>query len=200
MNTARIAGALVLFIAGLSMTGWVLDVPLLRHWHPDAPSMKVVSCVNFFLVAAILFVLDHARWRNLDVHWPLSTVLLTLQFDVAFDFAIGGGLWHAVYSEQDLLVKTIAAGQPSWGTVAGHTLVCLVGFFWEKAARALRKKAIIGIGVIGAIALLGYALGSPALYYYWPDHSTGMSLPVGLSFVLTAWALWGLSAEQDRGH
>ena len=89
--------------------------------------------------------------------------------------------------------KTIVPGQPSLPTMFNFILIASAGILTTLNPRNLRSKLkIIGVivGLIGGIAVLGYIINAPNLYYYIEGvnsaiacHTAALFIVLGIGFI-----------------
>jgi len=83
--------------------------------------------------------------------------------------------------------KTVTPGRPSVPTMINFMLIALAGIITMLHPEKLRAKLkFIGLIVclIGTVAVAGYIINSPILYYFIPGMNSAMAFHTALLFVL----------------
>ena len=90
---------------------------------------------------------------------------------------------------------SVAPGLPSLATTAAFTFSSLSGFFWLIRAYRLSSLVAVPIVTFGAVALVGYAVGDPSLYWYIPPYSGAMALHTAFAFTMLGLSLGDLRRD-----
>ncbi|MBI2604313.1 MAG: hypothetical protein HYW56_02100 [Candidatus Harrisonbacteria bacterium] len=189
------------------MAGWLLDIPILASWIPGAITMKFITAISFVLSGAVLYFIGRAPRPGGDSVGDI--VLTTASFTLAlvmgtFLLSIAAGIHTGI---EDIFVRDLTPavhasvpGRPAVPTAIAFVLIAVSGLFWT--ARFKKRVVVIKVcgaivGAIGGIAMLGYALDQPALYYA----VEGVSNPIALStatlfFMLGAGLLYAAGAQK----
>ncbi len=181
-----IAGVVVLsgFVV---MAGWFLDIPILVSWIPGAITMKFTTALSFVLSGIVLYEIGRMPRPGDDgVHdialtiasFTLALVMGTFLLSIAV--GIHTGIEDIFVRDLTPAVHASVPGRPSVPAAVAFVLVAVTGLF---CAAQLRKRAVVLrvcgaiVGIIGGIAMLGYAFNQPALYYA----IAGVSNPIAIS-------------------
>jgi PAS domain S-box-containing protein len=197
---ARLAGAAVTLIGGLTLIGWVLDVPRLTNVWPELPTMKVNTALAFVLSGLAVF-----RIRD-----PLTRTDLALLRLAASVLAVGGlaTLWQYVTGadlgiDQWLVRDTAGApGSPFPGRMSPITAMNFVllgaglGLLTRPRAARAAQSLILAVGAIGLVTLIGYLYGVSALVGEFNVYST-IALHTTVAFLVLSAGL--LLASGHRG-
>lgn len=213
INIARaIAGANILcgLISGLGalvMVGWFFDIDALKSISPGWVTMKFATAFSFVLSGAVIYCIgriargDRAWAQVLLPGMVLMILLLMASLLTAAALDVDVGMADLFVQENPGAVQTVQPGRPSIMTMACFTLIAVIGLvamFVPAGNPRLWRMAGAVLGMAGAVALLGYALDAPALYYYWKNLSTAMAVHTALLFLLAGGALWLMAfAEKD---
>jgi len=182
------------------LTGWGLDIAVLKSVRPEWGTMKANAALGFLLAGASLLA---AGLRPADPGWrtphfilaALVTLLglLTLgEYALAVDLGIDQLLFNAP-------VEAIGTAPP--GRMAGATAVALaltglalllLDSRWGRIGS--QGAALLG-NLIGVLAILGYAYKVPALYGV--GGFSSVALPTAIGFVVVN--LGVLFARPQRG-
>jgi hypothetical protein len=197
MNKTIVAKTLSLLItaSGLAvMAGWLFDVAALKSLGSAWISMKFPTAFSFVVSGASLFFLARAREGEPDtaqVALFISSFILMLLMGLIFFSAV----LNIRTGIEDLFVKDpggancVLPGRPSAPTMINFLLIALAGILTLVNAGGIRfKLKAIGviIGFTGALALIGYAVDAPLLYYYIEGKNSAMALHTAGLFIL-----WG---------
>jgi hypothetical protein len=112
----------------------------------------------------------------------MATLLVSTFLDVRT------GVEDLFVRETEDAVKTTTPGRPSVGTMINFILVAIAGILTLFDMKKLGQKIyVIGsiILVIGSLAVLGYVLSMPFLYYSVEGFSTAMALHTAILFIIT---------------
>lgn len=177
------------------MAGWIFDLPALKSLHPQWVTMKFTTAMCFVFSGLSLWMI--ARALEGDSAWPevvlpiaAMGILLIMGLLLASNLlGVRTGMEDLFIRETSGAVKTTTPGRPSLGTmvefilIAASTLVTLM-----KPLQIRRYLTAIGglVALVGVIAVVGYTLNQPLLYYAVPGFSTAMALHTALLFVV-----WG---------
>ena len=183
----KITSWVVITIAAASITGWILDVELLKTLLPGLPSMKVNTAVCVLLcgVVALLFLDDAQKHFNIII--PLNLIALILSAFTLFEYVFNVNL-----RIDEFLVKESAA-EAMPGRMAITSATCLVmlttgfAFVTAQAPKMFNMAARLFFAIVSLItilAIIGYTFDVPLL------HSLSMSKSMAL---LTALLLLPLS-------
>lgn len=181
------------------MLGWIFDVTALKSIFPDWVTMKFATAFSFVLSGAMVYCVgriargDRAWAQVLLPGLVLMILLLMASLLAAAALNVDVGMAELFVQEKAGAVQTVQPGRPSTMTMICFTLIAAVGLvamFVPAGRPRLWRIAGAVLGISGGVALLGYVLGVPALYYYWEPHSTAMAAHTAMLFVLTGVALW----------
>ncbi len=145
---------------------------------PGAVTMKFMTAMLFIICSVGLAM----RARSRDVAWTMAAALVLLVCGSLFaQFGTG----TQFYAGNDSASYTVAPGQPSIGTLVAFGLVGLGLLDVFKAS--LLSAALLAVSLV---ALFGYLIGEPVLYYYWPRWSTGMAIHTATFFAMLGTGIW----------
>ena len=202
LKTVKILGLIVIVSGIIVLTGWALDSAILKCLIPGGVSMKIFTALCFILSGVVLIVMASCFEGRLNLsHSVLPIVSVTLLLIMATLFAspILGfriAIEDFFTREAQDTFMTAAAGMPSMGTALSFILIAIASLLTLFNTKNLRGKiSLLGkaVGVLGGLALLGYLLKMPFLYYYLQGASTGMALNTALLFVVVSAGLVLLS-------
>jgi hypothetical protein len=192
-KTAKILSAVV-SIAGVAvMLGWIFDIGILKSISPAWVSMKFDTAIAFVLSGITIYFIVRAAEGEFDkaqVVLSITSLIIMLLMGILFFSAILGvrtGAEDLFVMEKMVAPKTVIAGRPSIPTMINFILIAIAGAFAMFNSATLRSQLrTIGliVGAIGALAVTGYILGAPPLYYYAEGINSAMACHTAILFVL----------------
>jgi len=178
---------LTILVACGNIIGWIFDISILKSIHPNWVTMKVFTSLMFIISGMTILLVYRLRYNNGE---PKEYIMLSLLSPVMIAIIAITGLTplaNGLINEMEGAIKTVSPNQPSLGTLLAFTFVAINGFILF----FVRSKVTYYIGafgrcilLIGSLALLGYIVNKPALYYFIPEISTGMAIHTAILFVL----------------
>jgi len=196
-DIVRILSAVVIIIGLVVIIGWSLDIDTLKSIIPDSVTMKFSTAVSFLMSGITIMLMN--EWRNNNSEFSrifLFAPLIIISFFMAtlLVTTIMGtttGVSNLFVQDDSGAIGTIKAGTPSVGTMINFILIITVGFISlllvQFAENKFKKFAIILGGIVlvlGIIALLGYVIEEPALYYQIAGFSGAMAIHTAIAFCL----------------
>ena len=189
----KILSVVVILIGTMVMVGWFLSIPILTSILPQWVTMKFSTALSFFLSGVILYFIGETQRGKVEwaqVALPIaSLIILLLMATLLVSVLIGvrTGIEDLFVQEAEAAVKTTTPGRPSSGTMMGFILVAIAGVLTMFNLRNLRKY-LVGIGsvvaIIGSVAIMGYIIDLPVLFYTISGVSTAMAFHTAILFVL----------------
>ena len=153
MKNQKASSVLVVTICTAALVGVHIDRPILASWGPFVTMMPFTAILGLLSLAMLVDETEH------QTIWSYSVVGMSV-------------LSLLAYLEPSEPAGVYAVGRhiPSLATVASFLLLI--------AAHRTRASwlPMVIYGII-SVAVIGYVLGNPVLYYYWPGVSTAMALP-----------------------
>lgn len=208
MGKTKIANILsfIVIIGGLIvMIGWFLDVEVLKSILPVWVTMKFSTALSFFLSGITLYFVNNSLGKSADLAQIalsitiLMILLLMATLLVSTFLNVRMGVEDLFVREAKEAVKTTTPGRPSVGTMINFISVAFAGILTLLDMKRLGQKIVV-IGsiilIIGSIAVLGYVLSLPFLYYSVEGFSTAMALHTAFLFIITG-AGFILSGKND---
>jgi hypothetical protein len=199
---AKVLSAVVIIASIMVIIGWIFDISILKSIFPAWVSMKFDTAITFLLSGITLYFIIRAVEGEVDkapVALSITTLIIILLMGILFFSALLGihtGAESLFIQEASGAVKTVTPGRPSLPTMLNFILIALAGILTmlnpEKVP--LRLK-IIGyvVGMIGALAIVGYIINAPLLYYFIEGRNSAMACHTAILFVLFGTGLLCLS-------
>ncbi len=175
-NTAKIR-LVSLFVGAVSvgvMADWIYGLRIQEALFPGTITMKFTTALLFFLLGAMLFLIPEHLARRRDVSGVLLPMIvivsLSILLPMLFAHFIGVETNVNRFFVEETAGKTMTRfpGAPSVGTTAALLLAIVSGIsVMQDGHHARWTFMVIGmvIVIIGLLALIGYALSVPWLYY-----------------------------------
>lgn len=177
----RELGILISFAGVLVLIGWWIGIPVLKSLGAGFVTMKVSTALSFVLNGILMYFMKSRDERGQHAGMAAAVSMLFLSTWLTVSAYTG----FALGSAEDTSIETVYPGLKSLGTMLAFTLCGLGGISYLLTTKTgFVRAAGWSVVSIGCVALLGYLVGQPALYYYWPNLSTGMAIHTAALFVL----------------
>jgi hypothetical protein len=192
-KTAKILSGVVGIAGVVVMLGWIFDIGILKSIMPFWVSMKFDTAIAFILSGISLFFIIRAAEGEFDkaqVVLSITSLIIMLLMGILFFSALLGvqtGAEDLFVREKVAAPKTVIAGRPSIPTMINFILIAIAGGFTMFNSAKLRLQLrVIGlvVGAIGALAVVGYIIGAPLMYYYIEGINSAMACHTAVLFVL----------------
>ncbi len=184
-------------VVGLSgilvMIGWICDIGFLKCIHHSWSSMKFDTAFCFLLSGIMLFYITRAQEGEFDkaqVVISITSLILVLIMGVLFFssiFRIQTGAEHLFITEAPGGVKTVIPGRPSVPTIINFLLIAVSGMLTILHVGKVRTAMIVAglfITSAGLLAIAGYIIDFPLLYYYIEGVNSAMAFHTAILFIL----------------
>jgi len=213
-NTLQIASVLafIVFLGGMIVSiSWLRKDVLIEQLQPDLVSMKFSAALSFVMSGIILMMIafhikKFSNWAyvalpmiSFVVFILMSTVLISVITNV--DSSI-----DSLFRVKDVTpVLSLAPGVPSLATSALFFVIATNGVLAMYRPRRLKKCFQVSSAILiffSLVALLGYVISAPLLYYFVEGVSTAMSVNTAVLFLLSGISLYliGRSIERTQAH
>ena len=209
MTNLKISRALAIIVALTGVVvifGWLMNIPVLTSVLPHWVTMKFSTALCFFFSGVTLFLITNAvvgRQEISRVTIPIGVggiLLLMASLLASTLLGVRIGIEDLFVEEKEGAIMTTTPGRPSVGTMIDFILVAIAGILTmlnpEKFRPVIQKLGWI-VGPIGAVALVGYVLDMPGLYYHWEGFSTAMAIHTAILFVMLGAGLVLLGAGKQ---
>ncbi len=195
--------ACVMIVGMIVMCGWIFDISILKSILPMWVTMKF-STALCFLISGIIII--SIAWMKkypgfAQISLSMTTMLLMLFMASLFLSSFTGmrtGIEDLFVREVQGALKTITPGRPSLGTMVNFILISIAGIMAMFQSPQLKIfLMIIGrmVLMIGGIAVFGYVLNLPLLYYTFEGFSTAMACHTALLFMIVGSSLMLLGGK-----
>jgi hypothetical protein len=186
--------SMVVIIAGFTVIiGWIFDIGILKSISPAWVSMKFDTALAFVLSGITLYFIVRAAEGEFDkaqVAISITSLIIILLMGTLFFatcFKVHTGAEGLFIKDTPGAVKTVVPGLPSAPTMFNFLLVASAGILTMLNPGNLRfKLRIIGlvIGSIGILAIVGYIVNQPILYYYIPGINSAIACNTAALFIV----------------
>ena len=193
-NITRILSATVIIIGLVVMIGWFIDDDALKRLNPNWVTMKFSTAASFLASGLVVLLLNESRNRNLEaakilIFAPLIIVLFFMATLLVSTIAGTSTGVSSLFVTEDLssALQSVTPGTPSVGAMVNFILIIGVGFTYLLVHPKHKKYSNICGAIVLAlaiIALVGYAIDSPPLYYQIEGASGAMALHTAIAFDL----------------
>lgn len=190
LDAPPIPVALCLMLGVMVCIAWAFDLPYIREMIPGRPAMQLTSAVCFIAFGVMLYFTDRLNGRGVRVRLASAALILLVMgwiwtgyafsFDPHLDEAIGAG--------------TAWPGRPSFGCAFAFTTAALWGLLHSTRYAIPDLTAGMIIMVVAVPAIIGHAVGQPALYYQ--TGGAGMALNTAVLTMVMGAAIHG----RHHGH
>ena len=173
--------------------GWIFDISVLKSIYPDWISMKFVTAGAFLLSGVSLYFMARGIEGDFDgalVVLSITSLTITLLMGILFFstlLSVHTGVEDMFVKETRISTTTVSPGLPSGPTMVNFLLIALAGIFFILDHKNVRQKLkIIGltVGLVGAVAIVGYGVNTPLLYYFIQGTNSAMACHTAILFVL----------------
>ena len=213
-------GSLIVQLASISISimglvvliGWFLDISPFKSVIPGAPSMKFSTSLSFICTGIVLFFISEFQSpsrrilsTSSQVVLPAALLVIILIMSTHLASSVLGhpsGIDNLFVKEDPSTLQKAIPGRPSEGTILNFIMIAAAGIISIRQEATNRKQLLgigIAIGIVAGIALIGFALSIPTLYYSIDGFANGMSIHTAILFLAVAATLIILSKSiQDN--
>ena len=194
------------FLVGIAvMLGWYFDIGILKSILPVLATMKFTTALCFSLSGVTLFFMVRVIEGELDLSrlmLSLSAFAALLMMLILFFSTLLGiqtGLEDLFFKESAVAILTTIPGKPSLGTIVNFILIAAGGLLVVLDPQRCWKKFFVlgwGITLVALVAVAGYLINVPSLYYSLEDISNAMALHTAILFVLFGFGFILLAKKQ----
>lgn len=190
----RILSAIVIIIGLVVIIGWFIDIDSLKSIVPTWVTMKFSTAVSFLMSGIVVMLMNEYRNNNSEfsrifLFAPLIIILFFMATLLVTTIMGTSSGVSSLFVKEDLgAVGSVKSGTPSLGTMINFILIIIVGFTSLLVHKKYKKYSLISGGIVlilGIVALLGYTIDSPLLYYQVSGISGAMAIHTAIAFCLT---------------
>lgn len=189
-------------LAGVAIIvlGWGYNIAFFKSGYPGWVTCKPLTALAIICMAGILFAQTMPRtmgWDIIIVVFSWWLVLIGLNSSLASFVQDDTQTW---YTHDDTDFYTIIKGLPAPMTIICFLIMSISGFVivrnTEKMHKRLRMLSIV-LSSISSLAILGYILQAPLLYYYVANLSNAMSFNAAFLFTACGITLFFITSNSS---
>lgn len=193
LKTVKTLSFAVIITGMLVMLGWFLDITALKSVLPFWVTMKFTTALSFVLSGIVLYCTTREYEENLDkgkivvIISSLGILFLMTTLLASVFLGIRTGIEDLFVKEGVDAIKTTTPGRPSAGTMVNFILIATIGIitvFDPRSYGTLIPNLGKIIAIIGGIAITGYIIDLPLLYYTLEGWSTAMAAHTAILFTM----------------
>lgn len=186
---------IIMTVAVLVMIGWLFDLTLLKSIIIGWVEMKFITALLFFVSGIILFFASLPptnKNRNIVLFFCSAFILFCLIFLALIYVGVDTGIGTLFVAENKNAIKTVTPGYPSTGTMIAFLLVVIYGCMIASDKINIFKFRLISfiIIMIGEMAIFGYVINVPLLYYYIDKVSNAIAINTAFLLILIGVGFW----------
>lgn len=170
--------------------GWIFDISILKSLLPGLVEMKFVTAISFIASGIVLYSVSEKDRENslvAQILLPGATlsifILMTTLF-ITSVFGIGTSIDNLFIKEVSGAAHTVAPGRPSIPTMVNFILIAIAGSLISLEKNRIYFWFGLVISIIGGVAVFGYVVNAPILYYLVIGKNTAMALNTAILFVI----------------
>ena len=194
IDKTSMALCIIMIICGiLVMMGWAYNIQTLKSLLPQFANMKFFTAFSFVTSGiALLMMLVPKRLRSASIEYILVMSSLSVFFIMGIFFfsnifGINSGFENLFYEQ--LSAENSFPGRPSIATMFSFLIISILGISDVLSKKDIKDKYLSISGwliiIISAIAVIGYILGIPNLYYSFQGVNNSMALNTAILFIIS---------------
>ena len=180
----RVSAVLSVLLGIIVLSGWLLDITVLKSILPGHISMKANTAIGFVCGGlALMFLVQSGSLKKL--RYPAA--LLSLTTLIIGLFTLAEYLFHRDLKLDQLLfvdrTELIYPGRIAYITALNFCVTGIALLLLTRGRRALKVSQLLAafVGLSGLLAIIGYLYGVPLLYG--SSRYASMGLHTGLGFL-----------------
>jgi hypothetical protein len=189
---AKGIAVLVGIVGMMVIIGWIFDVGVLKSLSPSWISMKFNTAIAFVLSGLMLYLIVQNREGESDaaqVILPIASLVILLLMGTLFF----SDLFGVHTGAEELFIQDVSSAS-TMVTPGGPSLMTMFSFVWiaiaavsttfnPKGMTSFLKITGLITGGTGILAVFGYLLNVPLLYYYVAGVNNAMAFHTAVLFV-----------------
>ena len=194
--------SIIIFITGiLVVIGWIFDIQFLKGIMPNWATMKISTALTFISSAILLCLLSKKdNSKELLAMASISVLLFMTPILISRITMTYLGVENMLIKEGYGASQTPFLGRPSLPTMISFILIGITGLSAAFKIKNLDVTLkIIGsiVAIIGGIAIIGYIIRIPELYYYIENVENAMALHTAALFLMMGMCLFKLGKNKN---
>ena len=175
----------------IALFGWIFGYLEVTSIIDEGGTMKFVTAIFFILSGFTLYSLCNFIVRKSSIFYVaiftssfIEFIFLMTLFSsiiIGIPTGIENAFSHEAYSQYNI------PGKPSYPTIINFFFIVLVSFFALYDNKILGKYLYFSgsiIIIVSSIALIGYIINNPLLFYTIPSINSAMAFPTAILFTL----------------
>jgi signal transduction histidine kinase len=194
----KAVSGLGIFVSGLVLLGWTLNLPILQSILPGQPQMVPLTAIAFILASLSLVTLKNKRsFVVVSGLCALVVILIAMLIISEYVGRFDLGLDKLLFSRRLEISNQSFPGRPSPHTAIDLWLIGSALLLSRRTGRAYRiaQGLALTAALIASLALVGY-IYDVALLYSISSH-TGMALHTALIFIALSLGILFIHPEQQ---
>ncbi|MCI0528611.1 MAG: PAS domain S-box protein [Nitrospira sp.] len=198
---SKIASAVVIFVGGLVLLGWLFDIGILKTVLPGLVEMKINTALGLILSGVSLWLLQRDRVsRRRRLIAQAGALIVTLMGLLTLSEHLLGwtlGIDQPLFKDSLGVVQDSMPGRPSPQTSVNFVLIGLALLLDFRTRSGQRPAQVLALAaaLVSLVVLVGYLYRITSFYAISPH--TGMALHTMLSFMVLSMGL--LFSHPDEG-
>lgn len=190
LKFVKILALFVSLVGLLVAIGWIFDIGFLKSMSPNFVTMKFTTAVCFIASGIVLYSAAHEESESsfaAQTILPSAILLILLLMATLFISAVFGfstGVDSIFIQEKAGAVQTIVPGRPSIPTMLNFILIAVSGILFFAGFKRHLLWLGTAVALVGGVAVLGYIIKEPFLYYLIVGINTAMALNTAILFAL----------------
>lgn len=180
----------VALVGALVIIGWIFDIGILKSVLPNLVEMKFVTALCFIAGGIVLYSAAEEQLEDsfvIQAILPAAILLILILMAtllITSIFGVSTSIDNLFIKENVGAINTVAPGRPSILSMINFVFVALVGILLSLGSRKHLQWIGSLVAIIGSIAVLGYIINQPILYYLVVGRTTAMALNTAILFIL----------------
>jgi signal transduction histidine kinase len=194
----KAVSGLGIFVSGLVLLGWTLNLPILQSILPGQPQMVPLTAIAFILASVSLVTLKNKRsFAVVSGLCALAVILIAMLIISEYVGRFDLGLDKLLFRRRLEISDQSFPGRPSPHTAIDLLLIGSALLLSRKTGRPYRvaQGLVLIAALIASMALIGY-LYDVAFLYSISAH-TGMALHTALIFIALSLGILFIHPEQQ---
>ena len=190
-----IAGYIIIFIGLVVVSGWLLDIPILRSLSPNFVSMKFNTAIAFVILGVSFVFFVDKNFTITRIGGSLVS-LIGLLTSIEYIFGIQLGIDEFIIKDVPSAVLTAVPGRMAIATAINFVLLGLILLISDRY-----KKISDGVATFiffsSWLAVLGYVQNIKEFYKIGGISITAMALHTSIAFIIISFGI--LLHDGDNG-
>ena len=193
IKIAKAISVVVMVLAAAIIVGWIFNIGYLKSLSPNWVTMKITTSIIFIFSGMALYAISMSLEGKFDIAQivlSITSLVILLVMGIMFIstfFGVRTGVEDIIIHESSYTTKTMIPGQPSIPTMLNFLLIATTAISTILNINRLHfilRFVGVWLGLTGLLALLGYIINVPLLYYFIEGRNSAMAFNTAILFVL----------------